>query len=81
MIGSPGDELLDDREENGADLPDDLTRQSCPWCGEPVTLLLDPGSGTSQEYVEDCEVCCRPWRVRVSYQSDGSAEVTLEADR
>jgi len=62
------------------DLPAELTHQSCPWCGEPVTLVLDPGSGASQEYVEDCEVCCRPWRVRVTYGSDGRADVVLDAD-
>ena len=39
----------------------------CPHCGAPVSVLVDPGSGPVQEYVEDCEVCCRPWRVRVRY--------------
>lgn len=61
-------------------LPDEVAQQSCPWCGESVTLLLDPGSGGSQQYVEDCEVCCRPWTVRVHYGADGSARVTLEAE-
>ena len=32
---------------------------SCPYCGAPIELLLDL-SGGSQDYVEDCEVCCRP---------------------
>jgi hypothetical protein len=52
----------------------------CPHCGEPVTLTLDPGGGTRQEYVEDCPVCCRPWRVQVRYGGDGSASVTLDPD-
>ena len=52
----------------------------CPYCGEVVEIGLDPGSGMVQEYVEDCQVCCRPWRVLVSYHSDGSATVNLEAD-
>lgn len=52
----------------------------CPYCGELVEIGLDPGSGMVQEYVEDCQVCCRPWRVLVSYHSDGSATVNLEAD-
>ncbi len=51
----------------------------CPCCGERVRLALDPGGGTTQEYVEDCEVCCRPWNVRVTYHPDGSAEVRLAA--
>ena len=51
----------------------------CPYCHEAVTLALDPGSGESQEYVEDCEVCCQPWSVHVRYAGDGSASVTLTA--
>ncbi|MGI8497439.1 MAG: CPXCG motif-containing cysteine-rich protein [Gemmatimonadaceae bacterium] len=35
----------------------------CPYCGEENVIGLDPGGGSSQEYVEDCQVCCQPWRV------------------
>lgn len=49
----------------------------CPYCGEGVEITLDPGSGSSQEYVEDCEVCCRPWRVHVAYGEEGQAEVSI----
>jgi len=52
----------------------------CPFCGEANEIALDPGGGTSQEYVEDCQVCCRPWKVSVAYADDGSAYVSLEAD-
>jgi hypothetical protein len=51
----------------------------CPHCGEPVEIALDPGGGAEQEYVEDCEVCCRPWRVTVRYAPDGTAQVQLES--
>lgn len=47
----------------------------CPYCGEENEVGLDPGSGTSQDYVEDCQVCCQPWRVSVEYDSDGTAVV------
>lgn len=36
----------------------------CPYCGEPVQLLVD-ASGGEQRYVEDCQVCCRPMVVDV----------------
>ena len=49
----------------------------CPYCGEPVSIALDPGSGAFQDYVEDCAVCCQPWRVHVSYREDGGADVSL----
>jgi len=50
----------------------------CPYCGEINEIALDPGSGGDQDYVEDCQVCCRPWRVSVRYQPDGSADVSLQ---
>ena len=50
----------------------------CPYCGEAVVIALDPGSGSVQEYVEDCEVCCQPWAVSVSYH-DGLADVSVRA--
>ncbi|MEH6584367.1 MAG: CPXCG motif-containing cysteine-rich protein [Halioglobus sp.] len=31
----------------------------CPYCGEKISLLVDQSIG-DQEYIEDCEVCCRP---------------------
>lgn len=49
----------------------------CPCCGEPVDIALDPGSGDVQDYVEDCQVCCQPWQVRVRYHRDGSASVSV----
>jgi cysteine-rich CPXCG protein len=53
---------------------------SCPYCGEVNEIALDPGSGSEQEYVEDCQICCRPWLVRVRYLPDGSAQVSLEPE-
>jgi hypothetical protein len=51
---------------------------SCPYCGEGVTIGLDPGSGSVQTYVEDCQVCCQPWRVHVRYDYQGVAQVWVE---
>ena len=50
----------------------------CPYCGEAVEIVLDPAGGMEQDYVEDCEVCCRPWQVTVQYDETGAAEVQLE---
>ncbi|MEO7083702.1 MAG: CPXCG motif-containing cysteine-rich protein [Gemmatimonadaceae bacterium] len=47
----------------------------CPYCGETNEVGVDPGGGNSQEYVEDCQVCCQPWRVVVQYV-DGQADIT-----
>jgi hypothetical protein len=51
---------------------------ACPYCGEMMAIPLDPSGGRTQEYVEDCQVCCQPCRVRVSYDENGAAEVFLE---
>jgi hypothetical protein len=67
---------VSDRE----DFPDTEATVLCPYCGELNEIGLDPGGGAEQEYVEDCQVCCRPWRVRVTYLPDGVAEVLVEAD-
>ena len=50
----------------------------CPHCGEANEVTLDPGSGDDQEYVEDCEFCCRPWMVLVHYEPDGHAWVRVD---
>ena len=56
---------------------DSLDGDSVPWSDQ--SDWLDPGGGDTQEYVQDCEVCCRPWQVQVRYDTTGSAEVMLEA--
>lgn len=52
---------------------------TCPYCAEDVTVALDPGSGGTQSYVEDCPVCCQAWQVHVHYDADGAAQVSLQA--
>jgi hypothetical protein len=37
---------------------------TCPYCGEQVEIYVEPD--TRGTLVQDCEVCCNPWRVRVS---------------
>jgi hypothetical protein len=59
-----------------ADIDADVT---CPYCGELVTIALDPGSGDTQDYVEDCAVCCQPWHVTVRYDGEGAAHVSVDA--
>ena len=70
---------LDDEFPLGDGTADTDAVVCCPYCGEEVELALDPGGGAVQEYVEDCQVCCRPWNVAVVYHEDGSAEVAVSA--
>lgn len=38
----------------------------CPHCWQEILMLLDPLY--SQTYVEDCEVCCNPIELQVSFE-------------
>jgi hypothetical protein len=73
------DEALDAEFPLGDGTADTAALVQCPYCGEEMEMALDPGSGPRQEYVEDCQVCCRPWQVSVRYGPDGAAQVTLDA--
>jgi len=42
----------------------------CPYCGESYTTLVDASAG-DQDYIEDCEVCCRPIEIHVEITADG----------
>jgi hypothetical protein len=36
---------------------------TCPYCWQEISFVLDM-TENSQEYVEDCEICCNPINVR-----------------
>ncbi len=55
----------------------DAVAVSCPYCNAEVELVVDPVGGENQEYVEDCEVCCQPWTVRVTIGRDGVDSVEV----
>ena len=74
------DDFLDEEFPLGDGTADTEAQVRCPYCGEVNEIGLDPGGGAIQDYVEDCQVCCRPWRVLVSYHPDGGAEVMVEAE-
>lgn len=46
---------------------------ACPYCGETQEVELDLSAG-SQEYVEDCQVCCRPIEFVLSVDSAGELQ-------
>ncbi|MEQ9561339.1 MAG: CPXCG motif-containing cysteine-rich protein [Woeseiaceae bacterium] len=50
-----------------------ISRQiHCPYCAESQQIQLDLSAG-SQEYIEDCQVCCQPILVRFAVD-DGALE-------
>ncbi|MCZ7686434.1 MAG: CPXCG motif-containing cysteine-rich protein [Sandaracinaceae bacterium] len=55
----------------------DTAEVQCPWCFELLELYLDPE--TEGTFVQDCDVCCRPYQVTV--WRDESGEVLVEVSR
>lgn len=47
---------------------------TCPYCGEKIELVIDC-SISQQDYIEDCEVCCRPINLSVSVDEKGKAVI------
>lgn len=37
----------------------ETARIECPYCGEAFDIEIDCSAG-SQQYTEDCSVCCQP---------------------
>lgn len=46
----------------------------CPYCGERISVLVDH-SEQQQDYIEDCEVCCRPIMLMVRVETDDSVRL------
>ena len=61
-----GDEL-EDEFPLGDGTAETSAEVVCPYCSESVEISVDPGGGSFQQYVEDCEVCCNPWQVSVRF--------------
>jgi len=51
---------------------------TCPYCGEVVEIYVEPDlRGT---FIQDCEVCCKPWRVRVYRDGDDRYVDVMRSD-
>ncbi len=55
------------------------TAIGCPYCGESITVLLNP-EDVDLGYVEDCQVCCRPIEMSVSEGALGDLLVQVRTD-
>ncbi|HUG71072.1 MAG TPA: CPXCG motif-containing cysteine-rich protein [Pirellulaceae bacterium] len=52
----------------------------CDACGEEIVVPIDLTQGTSQNYVEDCPVCCRANVIHVEVDRDGNVRVWSEPE-
>ncbi len=52
----------------------------CDSCGEEIVIPVDISQGASQQYVEDCPVCCCPNVIRVEFDEHGEAQCWAERE-
>jgi len=54
-----------------------LRRILCPFCAEPLQVQLDLSAG-DQDYIEDCQVCCQPMRIRYAVDNGGLLNIDVQ---
>ena len=67
----------EDEVDGTGDDPSPTRMIDCPHCGERLPIALDLTSG-EQDGIQDCEVCCRPIRIR--YQVEDGHVSGFRAD-
>lgn len=59
--------------------PEDESSYLCDACGQEIVIPVDLSAGESQEYVEDCPVCCRPNVIHIEIL-DGEVRAWAESE-
>ncbi len=53
----------------------------CPYCGETISVVVDLScvdDATGSQFIEDCEVCCRPIEFSASISAMGGVELMAQ---
>jgi cysteine-rich CPXCG protein len=51
----------------------------CAGCGEWNETSVDRAAGSKQSYVEDCQVCCKPNLLQITWDSS-AGEYTIQSE-
>ena len=62
---------------NAADVADTFF-VTCPYCGEEIEIYIE--DDVRGRLVQDCEVCCNPWLIRVKGRGDERSIQVSKAD-
>jgi len=54
-------------------------RLQCPYCGESISIVIDC-SLDQQQYIEDCEVCCKPINLNIDILEDGKIKLSSSTE-
>ena len=51
----------------------------CAYCLQQNSIVIDSSGGKTQEYVEDCQICCKPNTLKIQIDDHlTSAQVYAE---
>jgi len=64
--------------EASDEIMDSLAEQvvSCPYCGEAIEVLIEH-EDAGHQYIEDCQVCCKPIMFNIEVDAMGNLSVTV----
>ncbi|SIS55814.1 CPXCG motif-containing cysteine-rich protein [Neptunomonas antarctica] len=51
----------------------------CPYCAEKISVTVEV-LDESQEFIEDCQVCCQPITVAVAISTEGSYSISVRSE-
>jgi len=51
----------------------------CPYCWEKIDIMIDH-CGEDQQYIEDCQVCCRPINFHIMINEFQQVQVNVYTD-
>ena len=51
----------------------------CPYCGEKLFLEVDLSGGPRQQFIQDCEVCCHPVKIRLELKEGEVSSFSAES--
>ena len=52
---------------------------SCHYCGESLEIIIDI-SVRLQEYIEDCQVCCKPISLSICVNDEGQPNIEVRSE-
>ena len=58
---------------------DDVINWVCQYCGEENDLWVDLTIQGDQDFIEDCEVCCRPSRILIKHDKEDEEYFFVES--
>jgi Cysteine-rich CPXCG len=63
--------VYDPADERAGIAAEQFVASRCPYCGERFEARVEVSAG-AQEYIEDCEVCCRPMALSIEIEDNGA---------